>query len=682
MTNTTNPSNSFLLLFFRVIIISIALCSYLTATAQIQYYVKPNGSNGNSGLSIDEAWQTIQYAANNLSSGQAATVNILGGSYQEKINIGVSGAPNNYITFQNYENSTVIIHNSGGIGVGNALLRINNQSYLIIQGLNLIDNQAIDAQGILIEGSSHHIEIRNNAISEINFSTDPNLPANENRNSQPLIVYGNDPNTAITDLIIDGNTVFNSRTGYSEALAVNGNVDGFEVTNNMVFDITNIGIDIIGHEGTSPDATTDQARNGLIKGNTTYNCISPYAAAAGIYVDGGRDLVIEGNTVYQNQWGIEVGCENIGKTTSNITIRNNFIYNNEKAAIAMGGFDFPNGSGKVTDCLFINNTCFNNDAENDFTGEFFFTYTENCSFRNNIFYANNTQNAMLYSDVTPVNLIFDYNIFYTSSGMDDFSFEWGGDYYNNFSDYKNGTGNDANSIFINPLLESDDFVNPDLHIMSNSPAIDSGDPNFNGGANETDIDGNTRILMGQVDIGADEYQSVLAVEYLHHLSAIVHANQIELNWQTATEIDHDFFIVEKSNDAKNWTSIGQVSCNERHDYRFFDKNPSIGESYYRLQQVAKSGQSDFSAMVSVFYEKAQMMLVYPNPINDFFKIKIEHKQAEKINLELYDWNGKLVKEQKLWTNERISIKELEPGIYLLKIRTKTSTYKEKIVVLE
>lgn len=50
--------------------------------------------------------------------------------------------------------------------------------------------------------------------------------------------------------------VANLKLGLSEAIAVNGNVDSFEVTNNKVHD-NNIGIVLIGHERVSPLATLD-----------------------------------------------------------------------------------------------------------------------------------------------------------------------------------------------------------------------------------------------------------------------------------------------------------------------------------------------------------------------------------------------------------------------------------------
>jgi hypothetical protein len=52
---------------------------------------------------------------------------------------------------------------------------------------------------------------------------------------------------------------------------VDGNVTNFVITNNVVHDNDNTGIDVIGFEGVSPDPAYDYARNGTVAGNTVYN---------------------------------------------------------------------------------------------------------------------------------------------------------------------------------------------------------------------------------------------------------------------------------------------------------------------------------------------------------------------------------------------------------------------------
>jgi hypothetical protein len=465
------------------------------------YYVSIAGSNSNPGTEA-QPWLTVQYGADHIFSGD--TLIIMAGTYNEKVIVPVSG-----VLIKNYPNQTAILDGSG-LAYSNAMIEISNQSDITIEGLEIANNIQLDAQGILISGNCQNIAIRNNKIHDIHFSSDPNAPANENTNSQPLIVYGTET-TAVSGLIITGNEIYNCRPGYSEALSVDGNIDGFEISNNLIHDITNIGIVAAGHYQVCPDPLLDQPRNGVMKSNQTYNCLSPYAASGGIYIDGARDIIIENNITYQNDYGIEVGCEIIGKSASGITVKNNLVYNNRITGIALGGFDYPAGSGKIENCIFNNNTLFKNDSINDFNGEMLITYTENCSVFDNIFSTTN-QNIAFYLDVAPVNLFFDYNLYYCPGGNVALEFSWNGATYMGLADFQTGTSQDANSLYGDPQFVSAILPNPDLHIQNTSLAVDNGDPAYVPATGETDIDGGSRIVNSIIDMGADEFSNDILLD--------------------------------------------------------------------------------------------------------------------------------------------------------------------------
>ncbi|MEZ5148652.1 MAG: right-handed parallel beta-helix repeat-containing protein [Bacteroidales bacterium] len=513
-----------------LLLMSLFMISISSMKAQT-YYVSTTGDDGNPG-SIDQPWETIQYAMDVATPG--STVNIMGGTYNERVYLNVSGNAGNMITFQNYNNESVVVDGDGWNDP--ALCEIYDQQYVRIKGIHFTNNAQLDAMGIFIEGQCRNIEIIECTISEIHFSANPNAPVNENTNAQPLIVYGSDPNFAITDLLVLDCEIYNARTGYSEGLAVNGNVDGFEISGNTVHDITNIGIDAIGHEGTCSDPALDQARNGYIDWNTVYNCQSDYASAAGIYIDGARDIYIENNEIYNNQWGIEVGCENLDKTASGIVVRNNFVYGNSSGGIQLGGYDYPDGSGKVTDCMIVNNTLFGNATTNYYDGELTLTYSENCSIVNNIFYANNPEVQLIsLEDVVaiPPGLMLDYNLWFHPDGADNSYIYWSGADYESFGDFIAGTGFEANAQFIDPTLKSVDVNDPDLHIMEDSPARDAANSTFLSDAGSKDFDDENRV-NGSLDKGADEY----------YYSSGVFANKTRLSVEVYPNPATDFISIE------------------------------------------------------------------------------------------------------------------------------------------
>ncbi|HHG86159.1 MAG TPA: T9SS type A sorting domain-containing protein, partial [Bacteroidetes bacterium] len=406
-------------------------------------------------------------------------------------------------TLRNYANEIVDI-DGNGISNQEAIIEMIDVSWIRIEGLRIHNSIMNDAKGILIEGKCNNISILNNEIYDIHFSNNPNFPVSDTTNAQPLIVYGTDPNSPVENLLIQGNTIHNSRTGYSEALAVNGNVANFQITGNIVHDISNIGIDIIGHEGTCPDSTRDQARQGLVNSNTVYRCIANYATSAGIYVDGGMQINVENNTLYHNGYGIEIGCEKIGKTASQVNVRNNVAYDNEVAGLSLGGFDYPNGSGAVVNAIVRNNTFYSNNFGNTGVGELYLTYCDNCLLQNNIFYPS-AQNTLVVGENVPQTLTMRYNLTFSAGGSSGLNYDWNGTTISGFIAFQMATAQEANSLFADPLFVAASITNPDFHISSSSPVVDAGDPNTIVSILETDLDGLARVEGSYIDIGADEY---------------------------------------------------------------------------------------------------------------------------------------------------------------------------------
>ena len=481
-----------------------------TKTVGQPYYVDANGNDNNPGT-LAEPWQTIQKAANTLVPGD--TVYVRGGVYNEKVNINVSGSANDgYITFQNYENEVPILDGTGlSVPDGNnGMFLIVDQHYIIIRGFEIRNYRTstpnIIPVGIHIRGVVHHIQLRNNNIHHI----ETNAPVDDDlmgADAHGIAVYGTSAPDSINNILIVGNELHDLMLGSSEGLVLNGNLALFTVSNNIVYDCDNIGIDFIGFEETAPNSDYDQARNGIVSNNTIYN-ISSFGnpaygdsySAGGIYVDGGRDIVIERNTIFQSDIGIEIASEHQGRATSYITVRSNFLFNNRMTGIAMGGYDTERGS--TENCFIVNNTLYNNDTLEDGNGEILLQFdTQDNIIKNNIFYAND-QSLMIGNPFTEnVNNVVDYNLYFSSTGLTDSEWEWQNIVYQGFATYKSATGNDNHSLFVTPQFT--DLNEPNLHLLTASSAINAGEnlPEIG----DYDIDGQTRVQGGIVDIGADEF---------------------------------------------------------------------------------------------------------------------------------------------------------------------------------
>ncbi len=470
------------------------------------YYVSVGGSDANAGA-LAAPWRHIQYALDHVGAG--STVNVMTGVYNETATFRNSGsAGGGYIVLQNYAGNTPVIDGTGlPISGETGLVVIENKSYIKVIGFEVRNLKAGGSTsafpaGFWIRGSGDHIEIRNNTVHDIENSC-------AHCGAHGIAVYGRSATSSFHDILIDGNEVYNGKFGWSESLVLNGNVELFTVSNNVVHDNDNIGIDLIGYEGTAPDPAVDRARDGSVIGNLVYN-ISSYGnpaygnerSADGIYVDGGTRILIERNVIHDTNLAIELASEHSGRDTSYITIRNNFVYNNTQVGIAIGGYDKRRGSTQY--CVIVNNTFYNNYTQRDWGAEFYVQFdTRYNTIKNNIFFANDARRFIeSWSPVMTANVV-DHNLYFAAGGGTNGTWIWRNVTYTAFAAYQQASGNDANGFAgLDPLLV--DAASGDLHLSPGSSAINAGENLPADQMGTTDIDGGPRIVGGMVDIGADE----------------------------------------------------------------------------------------------------------------------------------------------------------------------------------
>jgi parallel beta-helix repeat protein len=495
----------------KIITLLLILLSFVSH-AQTNYYVDgANGNNANNGLTLATAWKTLQKACNSAVAN--SVVHIKSGTYYENIAVNSSGTAGNPIRFTNYLGGTVIIDGTGT--TGSVLLSISNKSYLTFENMILQNLTSAYAKGINLDsgaGTCAGITFRNITIRNINWTNNAAQIPVESDNAWGLKVKGQ--LGGVTNLTIDGCQIHDNVLGFSEALTLSGNVDGFTIKNCLVYDNTNIGIDIIGNNGSSIDPTIDIPRNGLISGNTCYGNMSPIALSAGIYVDGAHNVIIERNSCYENEIGIEVGCEENGEAKY-IEVKNNLIYSNKNTGLAVGGYTTET-TGQVLYSTFRNNTFFQNNTLNAGIGEITITKASGCVFEDNLVFSNTQNVLMALLDIAPQeNNIINYNCWFTPSGNQNNILIYEGlATYHTFASYKIGSAFDSNSLYANPgliisLLPSQEG----LFLIESSNCINSGNPELTISEGETDFDGNPRISGSTVDMGAREFTTTLAAAY-------------------------------------------------------------------------------------------------------------------------------------------------------------------------
>jgi len=508
-------------------------------------YVSTSGLDTNPGT-LAQPWRTIQKAATSVAAGDTVYIRGNGGVYSERVTVSSKdGTISQPIIFRTYPGDAMAIIDQTGVTPPNgvsAVFTIQNSDYITVQNLEIRNyrtagtNSQQKAQlpaGLYVTGDGKGIQVRGCKVHDIwqSCATSGDFGAN----GFGIAVYGNSA-TPIDGFVLDGNEVYNLRTGASESVVLNGNVTNFTVTNNTVHDCNNIGIDFIGFEGTAPTIALDQARFGLCASNVVYNIDSKFnpayggnfttgggngtRAAPGLYVDGGRDIVIERNHVRACNFALSVGSENSGRVVSNVTVRNNIFHHCHVGGIVLGGSGTDNGGAQ--NCSITHNTLYDNDTVAYGGGQVMIQhYVTGTIIQRNIMASTNTDFIQfLLKDNTTGTFTagaINWNLYKQPSGAD-VEFIWNGTAYSSFTSWKTGgsLSKDANSTLITGSLglannaPTSTSAVTDFALTSASPARNTGDSAgspFVPASGEKDHFGQSRVADTRVDIGADEFMT-------------------------------------------------------------------------------------------------------------------------------------------------------------------------------
>lgn len=147
---------------------------------------------------------------------------------------------------------------------------------------------------------------------------------------------------------------------------------------------------------------------------------------------------------------------------------------------------------------------------------------------------------------------------------------------------------------------------------------------------------------------------------------------VDLEWTTAIESNSRYFIIQRSPDGANWTTIGQVTAagnsTQTSQYSFVDNDPSEGTNYYRYQEVNDDGGSQYSTVKAVnFAGSALTMSWYPNPVRDRLTIT-STGTVQSVMLTTLD--GRILQKFAGFSSgQSIDFSRYPFGIYFLIIRT-------------
>jgi hypothetical protein len=182
---------------------------------------------------------------------------------------------------------------------------------------------------------------------------------------------------------------------------------------------------------------------------------------------------------------------------------------------------------------------------------------------------------------------------------------------------------------------------------------------------------------------------------LTSFTAVGNNGVVELNWETATEINNLMFEIERRTEASEFRTIGYVdgagTSTEPINYSYTDRTVENGSYIYRLKQIDLNGTYEYSDEVEV--EVIGLLSFnleqnYPNPFNPSTNISFSVPEAGNVILAVYNTVGEEVATlvngftEAGFYNITFDASSLPSGIYLYKLQSANSVQTKKMMLLK
>ena len=177
---------------------------------------------------------------------------------------------------------------------------------------------------------------------------------------------------------------------------------------------------------------------------------------------------------------------------------------------------------------------------------------------------------------------------------------------------------------------------------------------------------------------------VLAVKLISFTGRLTLSHTVALDWTTTRESRTNYFVVERTKDNWNYTSIDTVYAENNgeftQNYNATDFHPLQGINYYRLKIVDMDGKISYSPIAAVRVADTKSPLMYPNPANTYVNIAQGTELVKQVTI--YNILGKTIVRIPNTSSQgiiKIPTYSLPSGLYFVEIRTASAVYIDKLV---
>jgi hypothetical protein len=162
---------------------------------------------------------------------------------------------------------------------------------------------------------------------------------------------------------------------------------------------------------------------------------------------------------------------------------------------------------------------------------------------------------------------------------------------------------------------------------------------------------------------------------------------VNLLWKTSGETDSRNFVVERSNDGRNWqgiTTIGSSGQSTSEKTYSFTDAAATSTSMYRIAETGLNGKITYSSVIKGNCAGNKLFSVFPNPVRSHTVIDISVDQKTRLNISLVDVRGAVVQQQQVsvmkGTNQvDVNMSTLPKGTYTLMVQWENEVRSAKVV---
>jgi len=252
----------------------------------------------------------------------------------------------------------------------------------------------------------------------------------------------------------------------------------------------------------------------------------------------------------------------------------------------------------------------------------------------------------------------------------------------------------ANLISNNVSVIKNNFVSGVLTSTSFATGVNFATGYYPFSASIADIDGDGKADLVVPDYGKNTISvlinngsSALPVSFLSFNGKYKSSGNTLLNWNTATETNTTYYIIQRSSGNSPFKEVGRVGVHEAgigSDYTYSDVLPLANNAsvvYYRLQAVDKNGSITYSNTITINCNKKVSLDVFPNPAQTILNIKTDEYSKNGVIL-ITDFAGKAVYTNTIQNSnvQQVALKGLAKGIYSITIFTPSGKQTKQVVI--